>query len=469
MPPCGGIPERDRRERELFSFKSCPRVGASGHFGTLLPCPRVSSRAPVWGASWKFCQDCHNKGFKSCPRVGASCSSARWFRPPFVSSRAPVWGHPKRRNTAYYGLVSSRAPVWGGILYRFHGDGHSWFQVVPPCGGIQAARERSRKTKFQVVPPCGGIPALVSSSVDQLFQVVPPCGGILQELTRQCAVSLVSSRAPCGGHRRPPAKRSRKTKFQVVPPCGGIHRYKLFPRFYIRFKSCPRVGGHPVYRVREWFALQFQVVPPCGGHLVGAGVTAISQAVSSRAPVWGHLVYAVALGIYRGTFQVVPPVGASCQNASNGRKDKVSSRAPRVGGIGRALARKAQLLSFKSCPRVGGIWRVIIMRWGDEMFQVVPPCGGIMRITWNSFRSAVSSRAPVWGASRPLSGKRPFRGFKSSPRVGSILIEDFSTILPKCFKSCPRVGASRTTIRLYMREKFQVVPPCGGHPPAKAC
>ena len=77
---------------------------------------------------------------------------------------------------------------------------------------------------------------------------------------------------------------------------------------------------------------------------------------------------------------------------------------------------------FKSCPRVGGIPRPLRAYARELQFQVVPPCGGHQRPNAVSserlgFKScprvggihilasiphglrAVSSRAPVWGAS----------------------------------------------------------------------
>ncbi len=97
---------------------------------------------------------------------------------------------------------------------------------------------------------------------------------------------------------------------------------------------------------------------------------------------------------------------------------------------------------------------------------------------------AVSSRAPVWGASpgsHPIAGCRI--GFKSCPRVGHqyIAIEGQTA---RSFKSCPRVGhlgvyssdfccvgvSSRASVwgaspfapKLKLVLLFQVVPPCGG-------
>ena len=124
-------------------------------------------------------------------------------------------------------------------------------------------------------------------------------------------------------------------------------------------------------------------------------------------------------------------------------------------------------MGFKSCPRVGGILECQCWRWRPTMFQVVPPCGGHLKKYTNGelvemFQvvppcgghlqnsstdpsdCSVSSRAPVWGASSfPQIVTVPMLSFKSCPRVGGIL------------GSAPSPGP---------RHRFQVVPPCGGHP-----
>ena len=79
--------------------------------------------------------------------------------------------------------------------------------------------------------------------------------------------------------------------------------------------------------------------------------------------------------------------------------------------------------------------------------------------------TAVSSRAPVWGASHQEQLCQRRGTFQVVPPCGGHLLRtqrlsDFVTR----FKSCPRVGG----IRWYRCtaascDLFQVVPPCGGH------
>ena len=60
-----------RKQDVLVCFKSCPRVGGIRTVSRIVVSVRVSSRAPVWGASdnRKGAQ-LRKYSFKSCPRVG---------------------------------------------------------------------------------------------------------------------------------------------------------------------------------------------------------------------------------------------------------------------------------------------------------------------------------------------------------------------------------------------------------------
>ena len=94
-PRVGGIHGQHQYCLVVFSFKSCPRVGGILWLDTVYAAAKVSSRAPVWGAS----------------------GLPEWLKgPQNVSSRAPVWGASRVGNCIY--------------IVRL-------FQVVPPCGGHQ--------------------------------------------------------------------------------------------------------------------------------------------------------------------------------------------------------------------------------------------------------------------------------------------------------------------------------------------
>ena len=140
-------------------------------------------------------------------------------------------------------------------------------------------------------------------------------------------------------------------------------------------------------------------------------------------------------------FQVVPPCGGH-QNAAQ----RVHSRT-----------------RFKSCPRVGGIsvyrgpagHRQVSSRapvWGasrllrsrrlsTRSFKSCPRVGGISVYRGPAGHRQVSSRAPVWGASDLHLHLLILVGsFKSCPRVGGILVAVDDVKVVHSFKSCPRVG-----------------------------
>ena len=147
---------------------------------------KVSSRAPVWGASGG------ERGRKSREEV---------------SSRAPVWGAsyaPKLG--AADEIVSSRAPVWGASHFL--------------AGNVQ------RPYSFKSCPRVGGIPALLWVPLAEYpFQVVPPCGG-----------HPYRSEGPG----------AQSTGFKSCPRVGGINILDPNTKATASFKSCPRVGGIPM-------------------------------------------------------------------------------------------------------------------------------------------------------------------------------------------------------------------------------
>ena len=74
---------------------------------------------------------------------------------------------------------------------------------------------------------------------------------------------------------------------------------------------------------------------------------------------------------------------------------------PPCGGHRHIINKADCLLCFKSCPRVGGIAEIVPLAAVLWSFQVVPPCGGhLAEMVPQVPGQMVSSRAPVWGASR---------------------------------------------------------------------
>ena len=75
------------------------------------------------------------------------------------------------------------------------------------------------------------------------------------------------------------------------------------------------------------------------------------------------------------------------------------------------------------------------------MFQVVPPCGGHPTLVIGKFQSsAVSSRAPVWGASTINNQIIAARKFQVVPPCGGHPLRKKIYLHAIGFKSCPRVG-----------------------------
>ena len=171
---------------------------------------------------------------------------------------------------------------------------------------------------------------------------------------------------------------------------------KNYPR---RFKSCPRVGGISNVRPLCRPLLEFQVVPPCGGHHMTDFEKVYNFEVSSRAPVWGasevrHKILWPIHGfkscprvggirpvdyyrLHRATFQVVPP----------------------CGGHPRCCCSTPPKCCFKSCPRVGGIAGATGEVAGAEVSSRAPVWGASRGKHRGALVGKVSSRAPVWGAS----------------------------------------------------------------------
>ena len=203
-PRVGGICCGSRGSCEFCCFKSCPRVGGIESARAASALMKVSSRAPVWGASeagvlpvlasieFQVVPPCGGhlgasssdkaaKSFKSCPRVGGIRGQEEHRRLLQVSSRAPVWG-ASTASTRYTKHTAS-------------------FKSCPRVGGIEIFGD--------------------DLTVEMCFKSCPRVGGIdPEEAGRQRPD--VSSRAPVWG-----------------ASAGG----RAGPGHQPRFKSCPRVGG----------------------------------------------------------------------------------------------------------------------------------------------------------------------------------------------------------------------------------
>ena len=278
------------------------------------------------------------------------------------------------------------------------------FQVVPPCGGHHRSREQKHHPLgFKSCPRVGGIPvAKMSSALNSSVSSRAPVWGASLNGAFVVPVQRVSSRAPVWGA-SPASRRGerRRPGFKSCPRVGGIPVPHPLRENHHRFKSCPRVGGIAADVFLSGLLIEFQVVPPCGGHpprsrrccspfrgfkscprVGGIGVRlrveVYDDDVSSRAPVWG----------------------ASKEVRQMEKLKQVSSRAPVWGASGeRDIPRSAA--EFQVVPPCGGHRGYIDIRRCEDWFQVVPPCGGHPDFDAEDVEKVlVSSRAPVWGASR---------------------------------------------------------------------
>ena len=167
---------------------------------------RVSSRAPVWGASWADMVLFANYKFQVVPPCGGHRGGpGKKRRRRRFQVVPPCGGHQaSEAKLCRSPCVSSRAPVWGASVAASPQGDVEMFQVVPPCGGHQAILvEKGKGGEFQVVPPCGGHPIILSLiRPGMMFQVVPPCGGHRPALAESFDFNAVSSRAPVWGASR---------------------------------------------------------------------------------------------------------------------------------------------------------------------------------------------------------------------------------------------------------------------------
>ena len=190
---------------------------------------------------------------------------------------------------------------------------------------------------------------------------------------------------------------------------------------------------------------RFQVVPPCGGHPGHDHRISRHGDVSSRAPVWGASCRNWKRS-WRTQFQVVPPCG---------------------GHHFRSISLKPLNL-FQVVPPCGGHHFLVPVCIHDHAVSSRAPVWGASGKIMEYYQKLrVSSRAPVWGASHPqaTAGIRP--RFQVVPPCGGHPWLWMMVELSICFKSCPRVGGILSLSLMFcFFAMFQVVPPCGGHPMA---
>ena len=186
--------------------------------------------------------------FKSCPRKGASASKGKATEEDIkVSSHAPARGHHTAIAKMLVGAaVSSHAPARGHRLLFVRIGSHTSFKSCPRKGAsLNLPTYTASFTSFKSCPRKGAsFPRWPVRVTRKQFQVMPPQGGI--GVGVPCVQMLrVSSHAPARGHLTQAQKLSSiQMQFQVMPPQGGIrwiHGRGTWRR--LCFKSCPRKGA----------------------------------------------------------------------------------------------------------------------------------------------------------------------------------------------------------------------------------
>ena len=181
-------------------------------------------------------------------------------------------------------------------------------------------------------------------------------------------------------------------------------------------------------------------MPPCGGHPPGIQRPDDGCGVSSRAPVWGASFWPFRPSLAPG-FQVVPPCGGHQIQLLEPEILPSFKSCPRVGGIDSSLNFIFQRGGFKSCPRVGGIQYYAIISNMHKVSSRAPVWGASRKNRHRYTSINVSSRAPVWGASCCPSSRPSIQAVSSrAPGWGASFYHIDSLQTLPCFKSCPRVG-----------------------------
>ena len=229
--------------------------------------------------------------------------------------------------------VSSRAPVWGASWAPGFGRHFpDKFQVVPPCGGHPANwQRRSQGRGFQVVPPCGGhlVFPRTSKATIWVSSRAPVWGASRKRKNPVVAHLKVSSRAPVWGASEEMKKAKERGVVSSRAPVWGASRFpSRSGRPRRRFKSCPRVGGIMLVGILSQVIFLFQVVPPCGGHRLFQDPGSRPHRVSSRAPVWGASWSRSGSRCCRNCFKSCPRVGGIGTVPVSTAGVVVSSRAP---------------------------------------------------------------------------------------------------------------------------------------------
>ena len=205
--------QKGRSGKDSGSFKSYPLAGVFGH----RPFSMLS-----------------HEGFKSYPLAGVFALMMKWdLDSPVFQVIPPCGGIPAAKRMAERILiVSSHTPLRGySDLMDFREEPGENVSSHTPLRGYSGGRGRCfcRSVCFKSYPLAGVFSKLSScASAGTSFQVIPPCGGILGNNTAITAISI---------------------QFQVIPPCGGIPACypAISANSYTSFKSYPLAGVFSVH------------------------------------------------------------------------------------------------------------------------------------------------------------------------------------------------------------------------------
>ena len=181
-------------------------------------------------------------------------------------------------------------------------------------------------------------------------------------------------------------------------------------------------------------------MPPYGGNRHYRGARESRPQVSSHAPVWGNQHCALALACVI-CFKSCPRMGATVSISVSSFRCSVSSHAPVWGQL--ALQRYLILLGLVSSH--APVWGQPSGRRRDATLVVV------------------SSHAPVWGQLYLGHVADEVDKFQVMPPYGGNPWEIRMDLTGRCFKSCPRMGATPLGCPVVGSTVFQVMPPYGGN------
>ncbi len=348
---------------------------------------------------------------------------------------------------------------------------------------------------FQPTLPCGERhrhPGAIQSRFG--FQPTLPCGERRGRCAHRVPDGTVSTHAPVWGATRRLCQGDILGRVSTHAPVWGATRScSSWSSPGSRFNPRSRVGSDPLGGRRDQDLVEVSTHAPVWGATGDRDHPRLRQAVSTHAPVWGATRGRAASAGCSGSFNPRSRVGSDTSSGSawpapprfNPRSRVGSDRAggpsqwltdgfnPR-SRVGSDLARtrldgglmlvstQAPVWGATSCSRSSSTWakgfnprsRVGSDPVGEamdltrRMFQPTLPCGERQRrLRDRRLQVAVSTHAPVWGATAPYPRPRsPGAGFNPRSRVGSDVRVVARVDVHRRFNPRSRVGSDLQAI-----------------------